>query len=94
MLQNNFVAEQFFCRTVLLFNIRPLTKGVAIEETEDGIHQIMFKNWAEQGTVTCQASNYMGSAECKADLSLEKSNLEKNYSIVKEEYRVHSGWKH
>ena len=77
----------------MLFNIRPLTKGVAIEETEDGIHQIMFKNWAEQGTVTCQASNYMGSAECKADLSLEKSNLEKNYSIVKEEYRVHSGWK-
>ena len=53
----------------------------------------MFKNWAEQGTVTCQASNYMGSAECKADLSLEKSNLEKNYSIVKEEYRVHSGLK-
>ena len=28
---------------------------------------------------------------CKADLALEKSNLEKNYAIVKEEYRVHSG---
>lgn len=67
-------------------------KGVLIDDNpEDGLHQITFKNWAAQGTITCIASNLLGDAECKADLSLEKSNLEKNYSIVKEEYRVHSG---
>lgn len=66
-------------------------KGVDIQELDDGVHQISFKNWAAQGTITCIASNVSGEAECKADLALEKSNLEKNYSIVKEEYRVHSG---
>ena len=66
-------------------------KGVLIEDQDDGVHQITFKNWAAQGTITCVASNILGDAECKADLALEKSNLEKNYSIVKEEYRVHSG---
>ena len=44
-----------------------------------------------QGTVTCTIENSLGSTQCKADLCLEKSNLEKNYAIVKEEYRVHSG---
>ena len=66
-------------------------KGVVIEDQDDGVHQITFRNWASQGTITCVASNILGDAECKADLALEKSNLEKNYSIVKEEYRVHSG---
>lgn len=66
-------------------------KHVKLESTSDGLHTLSLTNWATQGTVTCHVENAIGKVQCKADLCLEKSNLEKNYAIVKEEYRVHSG---
>ena len=66
-------------------------ENVQIENETNGKSSLTLINWAQQGTVTCLAKNSKGQVTCKADLALEKSNLEKNYAIVKEEYRVHSG---
>ena len=62
--------------------------NVQIDSTVDGFHSLSLSNWATQGTVTCHVENSIGKVQCKADLCLEKSNLEKNYAIVKEEYRA------
>ena len=66
-------------------------KNVEITSLANGESTLVLSNWVTQGTIACYASNAVGQAECKADLSLEKSNLERNYDLLKEEYRIHSG---